>query len=107
MHVGCDPLPDSVQFESQNEQLLSSLHDVEAHKQELEQVLADLKGELDELRSREKALLADESETTSASLVKQAMEQELEEREARHMAKVQKLQAEIVEKETEITNITK
>ena len=77
------------------------------HKKELEQVLTDLKGELEELRSREKALLADESQTSSASQVKQAMEQELEEREARHTAKVQKLQAEIMEKETEITNITK
>ena len=42
-----------------------------------------------------------------ASEMKQAMEEEMQEREARHVVKVQKLQAEIADKEAEITNITK
>lgn len=95
-----------LQYESQNESLLSNFREVKVHKQELEQVLTDLKDELDDLRTREKTLLSDESRG-SASDVKQAMEMELEEREARHTVRVQKLQAEITEKEGEITNITK
>ena len=102
-----------MQYESQNESLISNLREVEAHKQDLEQTLSDLKGELDDLRIREKTLLlsakeeAEGSAKESASEMKQAMEEEMEEREARHTLKVRKLQAEITDKEAEITNITK
>ena len=70
-------------------------------------MLKDSTEQLDELRTREKALLSEQARGSAASEVKQAMELELEEREARHAARVQKLQAEITEKEAEITNITK
>ena len=101
------------QYESQNESLVSNLQEVEVHKGKLEQTLGGLKCELEELRSREKALLmsarqeAEGSARECASEMKQAMEEEMQEREAKHAVKVQKLQAEIVDKEAEITNITK
>lgn len=102
-----------MQYESQNETLLSSLQEVEVHKEALEQTLMGLKHELEDLRSREKALLlsareeAEGSVRECASEMKQAMEEEMQEREAKHAVKIQKLQAEIVDKEAEITNITK
>lgn len=86
---------------------------MEFHKHELEETLSDLKGELDDLRTREKSLLLSAREEAegcakeSASEMKQAMEEEMEEREARHALKVRKLQADIMEKEGEINNITK
>lgn len=102
-----------IKYETQNEFLLSNLRDVEVHKQQLEQTLSDLKSELDDLHVREKVLLRSAQEQAvgiareSASEVKQAMEVEIEEREAQHSAKVRKLQAEIADKQTEISNITK
>ena len=79
----------------------------------MEHTLGGLKCELEELRGHEKALLssarqeAEGSARECASEIKQAMEEEMQEREAKHAVKVQKLQAEIVDKEAEITNITK
>ncbi len=92
---------------------MSNLQDVELHKQELDLTLSDLKGELGDLRSREKTLLlsareeAEGSAKESASELKHAMEEVMEEREALHAVKVRKLQADISEKESEVTNITK
>lgn len=83
------------------------MREVEVHKQELEHTLSDLKGELEDLRVREKSLQAEGSARESASEIKQAMEEEMEERETRHILRVQKLQAEILGKETEISTITK
>jgi uncharacterized protein YbgA (DUF1722 family) len=86
---------------------------VETHKEELEQTLTDLKQELDDLHTREKTLLmsareeAEGSVMETATEMKQAMEVELEEREAKHSLKVRKLQSDIAEKESAINNITK
>lgn len=102
-----------LQYEIQNDTLMSNLHRVESHKQELEQTLLDLKGELEDLHSREKNLLLSAREEAvgtameTATEMKQAMEEEMEEREAKHTLKVRKLQADIIEKETAISNITK
>ena len=92
---------------------MSNLHDVESHKHDLEQTLSDLQHELEDLHTREKALLMsarEEAEGTAmetATEMKQAMEEEMEEREAKHTLKVKKLQAEIADKEAAISSITK
>lgn len=79
---------------------------------ELEGTLKELKSELEELKAREKALLLSvkeeaEGAASNTTEIKQAMEAELEERDARHAAKVHKLQTEIADKESEISNISK
>lgn len=86
---------------------------MESHKLDLDQTLSDLTSELNDMRAREKALMLSAKEEAmgtaleSASEMKQAFEDEIEEREARHISKVRKLQADISEKEAEINNITK
>ena len=115
LHIQCYPLPDVfwLQYEAQNDALLENLREVESHKQDLDLTLSDLTSELNDMRAREKALLLsakEEAEGTaleSATEMKQAFEEEIEEREARHVSKVRKLQAGIAEKEAEINNITK
>lgn len=92
---------------------MENLREMESHKQDLDQTLSELTSELNGMRAREKAMLLsarEEAEGTaleSASEMKQAFEEEIEEREARHVSKVRKLQADIAEKEAEINSITK